>query len=69
MPDANPAPTSCERDALIIGAGFAGLFQSLCLRDRLGLEAQVLEAGKGAFSRGHIFLAGCGTAAGALQAI
>jgi cation diffusion facilitator CzcD-associated flavoprotein CzcO len=32
-------------DALIIGAGFAGLYQLHCLRDRLGLRAQVLEAG------------------------
>ena len=32
-------------DALIIGAGFAGLYQLLCLRDRLGLKARVLEAG------------------------
>jgi cation diffusion facilitator CzcD-associated flavoprotein CzcO len=55
MPDVNPAPTSRERDALIIGAGFAGLYQSLYLRDRLGLKAQVLEARKGALSRGYIF--------------
>jgi cation diffusion facilitator CzcD-associated flavoprotein CzcO len=34
-------------DALIIGAGFAGMYQLLCLRDRLGLKAQVLEAGDG----------------------
>jgi cation diffusion facilitator CzcD-associated flavoprotein CzcO len=34
-------------DALIIGAGFSGLYQLLCLRDRLGLSAQVLEAGDG----------------------
>lgn len=32
-------------DALIIGAGFAGLYQLHCLRDRLGLSAAVLEAG------------------------
>ena len=32
-------------DALIIGAGFAGLYQLLCLRDRLGLNAKVFEAG------------------------
>jgi len=36
-----------ELDALIIGAGFSGLYQLLCLRDRLGLSAQVLEAGEG----------------------
>jgi len=34
-------------DALIIGAGFSGLYQLLCLRDRLGLSAQVLEAADG----------------------
>jgi cation diffusion facilitator CzcD-associated flavoprotein CzcO len=34
-------------DALIIGAGFSGLYQLLCLRDRLGLSAKVLEAGEG----------------------
>src|SRR3954466_5005261 len=31
-------------DALIIGAGFSGLYQLLCLRDRLGLSVKVLEA-------------------------
>jgi cation diffusion facilitator CzcD-associated flavoprotein CzcO len=34
-------------DALVIGAGFSGLYQLLCLRDRLGLSVQVLEAGGG----------------------
>lgn len=34
-------------DALVIGAGFSGIYQLLCLRDRLGLSAQVLEAGDG----------------------
>lgn len=33
-------------DAIIIGAGFSGLYQLLCLRDRLGLSVQVLEAGQ-----------------------
>ena len=37
MPDMNPAPAAREYDALIIGAGFSGLYQLLCLRDRLGL--------------------------------
>jgi len=32
-------------DALVIGAGFAGLYQLHCLRNRLGLSARVLEAG------------------------
>jgi cation diffusion facilitator CzcD-associated flavoprotein CzcO len=34
-------------DALIIGAGFSGLYQLLCLRDRLGLSVRVLEAAEG----------------------
>ena len=34
-------------DALVIGAGFSGLYQLLCLRDRLGLSVKVLEAGAG----------------------
>ena len=34
-------------DAIIIGAGFTGLYQLYCLRDRLGLNAQVLEAADG----------------------
>ncbi|HTW50860.1 MAG TPA: NAD(P)/FAD-dependent oxidoreductase [Stellaceae bacterium] len=36
-----------ELDALVIGAGFAGLYQLLCLRDRLGLSVQAVEAGAG----------------------
>ncbi|MDH3742086.1 MAG: NAD(P)/FAD-dependent oxidoreductase [Hyphomicrobiales bacterium] len=34
-------------DALIIGAGFAGLYQLHSLRDKLGLSSVVLEAGDG----------------------
>ncbi|MFL2919094.1 MAG: flavin-containing monooxygenase, partial [Thalassobaculaceae bacterium] len=34
-------------DALIIGAGFSGLYQLLSLRDKLGLKAKVVEAGDG----------------------
>ncbi len=34
-------------DALIIGAGFSGLYQLHCLRDRLGLSVRLLEAGDG----------------------
>ncbi|MDB5372108.1 MAG: putative flavoprotein CzcO associated with the cation diffusion facilitator CzcD [Belnapia sp.] len=47
MPDVNPAPAIPHYDALVIGAGFSGLYQLLCLRDRLGLKVQVLEAGEG----------------------
>src|SRR6266480_6888234 len=31
-------------DALVIGVAFSGLYQLLCLRDRLGLSVKVLEA-------------------------
>ncbi len=41
-----PAPVG-ELDALIIGAGFSGLYQLYSLRERLGLSVQVLEAGDG----------------------
>ena len=34
-------------DALVVGAGLAGLYQLHCLRDRLGLSVKVLEAGAG----------------------
>jgi len=36
-----------ELDAIVIGAGFGGLYQLLCLRDRLGLSAQILETADG----------------------
>jgi cation diffusion facilitator CzcD-associated flavoprotein CzcO len=39
--------TRPEFDAVVVGAGFAGLYQLICLRDRLGLSVQVLEAGDG----------------------
>ena len=42
----SPGPVT-HTDALVIGAGFAGLYQLLCLRDRLGVSVQVLEAGAG----------------------
>jgi len=45
MPDTSINPPVL--DALIIGAGFSGMYQLLCLRDRLGLSALVLEAGEG----------------------
>jgi len=34
-------------DAIIIGAGFSGLYQLYCLREKLGLSVKVLEAGSG----------------------
>ena len=36
-----------EFDAVIIGAGFSGMYQLLSLRDKLGLKARVLEAADG----------------------
>ncbi|MBV8888520.1 MAG: NAD(P)/FAD-dependent oxidoreductase [Alphaproteobacteria bacterium] len=53
MPDDQPHSATSRRaeahcfDALIVGAGFSGLYQLLCLRDRLGLSARLLEAGDG----------------------
>jgi cation diffusion facilitator CzcD-associated flavoprotein CzcO len=44
---ANTSGSTAPFDALIVGAGFAGLYQLICLRDRLGLSVQVLEAGGG----------------------
>lgn len=36
-----------DLDAVIVGAGFSGLYQLHCLRDKLGLSAAILEAGDG----------------------
>jgi cation diffusion facilitator CzcD-associated flavoprotein CzcO len=48
MPEA-PPPLAAEQtfDALVIGAGFAGLYQLHALRDRLGMRVRVLEAADG----------------------
>ena len=43
----NGSLQTAELDALVIGAGFAGLYQLLCLRGRLGLSVKALEAGGG----------------------
>ncbi len=43
----NGSLQTAELDALVIGAGFAGLCQLLCLRDRLGLSVKALETGGG----------------------
>ena len=40
-------PRTADFDALIIGAGFSGMYQLHCLRDRLGLKALVVEQGDG----------------------
>jgi cation diffusion facilitator CzcD-associated flavoprotein CzcO len=34
-------------DAIVVGAGFSGLYQLYCLREKLNLKAKVLEAGGG----------------------
>ena len=36
-----------EYDAIIIGAGFSGLYQLHKLRDELGLNVRLLEKGRG----------------------
>ncbi|HEX7810282.1 MAG TPA: NAD(P)/FAD-dependent oxidoreductase [Burkholderiales bacterium] len=43
----SPESQARSFDALVVGAGFSGLYQLLCLRDRLGLSVKVLEAGAG----------------------
>jgi len=43
----NQASQVTELDALVIGAGFSGLYQLHSLRDRLGLSVKALEAGAG----------------------
>ncbi|MDR5761326.1 NAD(P)/FAD-dependent oxidoreductase [Caballeronia sp. LZ035] len=40
-------------DAIIIGAGFSGLYQLHMLRDRLGLDVRLLEAGDGVGGTWH----------------
>ena len=53
MPDATSNPSArdavdiVELDAVIVGAGFSGMYQLHTLRDRLGLSVQVLEAADG----------------------
>ena len=34
-------------DALVVGAGFSGLYQLLCLRDKLGLSVKALDSAQG----------------------
>jgi cyclohexanone monooxygenase len=40
-------PGAREVDAVVIGAGFAGLYMNYRLRDQMGLDVQVYEAGDG----------------------
>ncbi len=47
--DARPsnAPAALELDAVIIGAGFSGMYMLKSLRDKLGMKVKVIEAGNG----------------------
>ena len=36
-----------DLDAVVVGAGFSGLYQLYCLREKLKLRVKVLEAGGG----------------------
>lgn len=42
-----PSSREVDFDAIVIGAGISGLFQLHCLRDRLGMNVRVFEAGTG----------------------
>ena len=44
---ATPAPDTFDVDAIVIGAGFSGLYMLHKLRDELGLRTRVIEAGSG----------------------
>ena len=41
----NNSSDNQKYDAIIIGAGFAGLYQLICLRDQLGLNCLIIETG------------------------
>ena len=43
----DPRASTTDLDAVIVGAGFSGLYMLQSLRDRLGLSARVFEAGDG----------------------
>jgi cation diffusion facilitator CzcD-associated flavoprotein CzcO len=47
VPDIPPNPPAPDFDAVIIGAGFAGLYMLYRARDVLGLSARIYEAGDG----------------------
>jgi len=47
MPDVMTRGGDEAFDAVVVGAGFSGLYQLHCLRDRLGLSVRLLEAGDG----------------------
>lgn len=41
-----PETSEAQFDAIVIGAGFAGMYQLHLLRDKLGLKVRVLEIGR-----------------------
>jgi cation diffusion facilitator CzcD-associated flavoprotein CzcO len=43
----NATPVTGDVDAVVIGAGFSGLYMNYRLRDQMGLRVQVFEAGDG----------------------
>jgi cation diffusion facilitator CzcD-associated flavoprotein CzcO len=45
--NSSTAANNAHYDAVIIGAGFAGLYQLKVLRDRLGLNVHLFEKGHG----------------------
>ena len=47
MPDGKHHNDIETLDAVVIGAGFSGLYQLLCLRDKLGLKVKLFEAASG----------------------
>src|SRR4029077_6136477 len=42
---ADSGPLTAEVDAVVLGAGFAGMYMNVRLRDQMGLNVQVFEAG------------------------
>ena len=41
------ASPSTDLDAIVIGAGFSGMYMLKSLRDKLGMKVKVIEAGSG----------------------
>ena len=51
--------TAPELDAVIVGAGFAGLYMLHLLRDKQGLKATVIDGGDAGISRCREFQGRC----------
>ena len=49
------ATVTGEVDAIVIGAGFAGMYMNYRLRDQMGLDVQVFEAGDDVEIAGILF--------------